>query len=100
MQIEDDVKDRIEQIDSEEFKIVVKQLKLGNTELADKFMEGMKMGCISASTLNIGRMGFITAFVLLNPSKFKLDKLDAGKFEMAAMCLLLTLAHIIGLDED
>ncbi len=90
------MKHKIKKIDSKEFKAAVKQLKLGNMELADEFMKRITK-CNSINKLNSCRMAYITSFVVMHPDKFDVDLPEADVHEIMLRGILLVLGDFLGL---
>lgn len=89
LDIENEKTKMIEQIDGEEFKAAVKQLRLGNLESGNEFVNKWKALHDNkvASNLNVARAGYVTGFILI----------EKGRHEFAAICLRYALDLLLGL---
>lgn len=85
---ENDLEGRIEQLDNEEFKAAVRQLKLGDTALADKFMDRVAVEEPSNGA-NLSRMEYLVACTLT----------ASGKHETAVKRLLSLAERLLGIEE-
>lgn len=83
------LKNKLEKIDSEQFKAAVKQLKLGKMKSANEFIERMKMQ-VPNNKLNVARIGYLVGLLLISH----------GKFEDALGCFVCALDRLLGLEAE
>ncbi len=88
---DDNLKDRIEQIDSEEFAAAVKELRLGTIKPASKFMKRMKKN--GANSKNVARMGYFDAFLMMGVMGEYIFR-----FELAGKYLLPLAETLLGIE--